>query len=195
MNTEPRKGDWIQTWTLRQFWPLDPRPEDVDLRDIAHALSMICRFTGHVNDFYSVAQHSVLVSQRAEALAWEFGGSPPLYVARWGLLHDASEAYLVDVARPVKRTPEMAAYREAERNVQRAVMHRFGLAEFEPEFVKRADVEILYTEARDLFSGVHPEWQWFAKPLAVTIDPVPPREAERMFLDRFRDLFPEARHA
>jgi 5'-deoxynucleotidase YfbR-like HD superfamily hydrolase len=192
MNAEPRKGDWIQTYTLRQFWPLDPRPEDVDLRDVAHALSMICRFTGHVNDFYSVAQHSVLVSLRAESLARVRGRDDALLHARCGLLHDASEAYLVDVARPVKRLPEMAAYREAEKNVQRTIMRHFGLPDAEPELVKRADVELLYTEARDLFSGVNPEWQWFAEPLPMVINPVAPREAERLFLERFRELFGEA---
>lgn len=190
-----RRGDWIQTWTLRQFWPLDPRVEDVDLRDIAHALSMVCRFTGHVNEFYSVAQHSVLVSRRAEDIAFAAGRDSLLH-ARWGLLHDASEAYLVDVARPVKRLPEMAAYRNAESVVQRVICERFGLPTAEPEFVKIADGEILYTEARDLFSGVHPSWQWGFEPLPQRIRPMSPEMAERAFLARFDELFrgTEVRH-
>lgn len=185
---ETRRGDWIQTWTLRQFWPLDPRPEDVDLRDVAHALSLVCRFTGHVNEFYSVAQHSVLVSQRAMELA-RLCGEDMLLHGRWGLLHDASEAYLVDVARPVKRLPEMAAYRRAESDLQRVICARFGLPPAEPELVKRADVEILYTEARDLFSGVHPAWQWGADPLPQTIRPMSPEMAELAFLAKFDELF------
>lgn len=185
-----RRGDWIQTYTLRQFWPLDPRPEDVDLTDIAHALSLICRFTGHVREFYSVAQHSLLVADRAFELA------PPerdRAAAKWGLLHDASEAYLVDVARPVKRLPEMAGYREAERRVQTAICERFGLPPEEPPEVKQADRDVLYTEARDLFNGVHRAWRWEAEPLGLLVDPLPPAEAERRFLQAFAILFPEVK--
>ena len=78
-----RRGDWIQTYLGIQFWPLDPRPEEVMLFDIAHSLSNMCRFTGHCREFYSVAQHSVIVSQNV-----------PREDAAWGLLHDASEAYM-----------------------------------------------------------------------------------------------------
>ena len=57
-----RVGDWIQVYTGGQFWPLDPRPEEIHIEDIAHALALTCRFTGHCREFYSVAQHSLLVS-------------------------------------------------------------------------------------------------------------------------------------
>lgn len=86
-----RKGDWIQTYTGRQFWPLDPKPEEVCIEDIAHALSQQCRYAGHTIRFYSVAQHSVEIALRV-----------PRAAALWGLLHDAAEAYLVDLPRPVK---------------------------------------------------------------------------------------------
>jgi hypothetical protein len=99
-----RVGDWIQTYSGRQFWPLDPRVEDVHLEDIAHALSNVCRYTGHVREFYSVAEHSVHVSWSCEPED-----------ALWGLLHDASEAYLADMARPVKQN--MPVYVAAERLV------------------------------------------------------------------------------
>lgn len=62
-----RAGDWMQTFTGRQFWPMDPRPEDLDILDIAHALSLLCRFGGHCQRFYSVAEHSVHVSTLATA--------------------------------------------------------------------------------------------------------------------------------
>lgn len=64
---DDRRGDWIQTFTGRRFWPLDPRPEDVCIEDIAHALSLKCRFGGHCTRFYSVAEHSVHVSNYVPA--------------------------------------------------------------------------------------------------------------------------------
>jgi 5'-deoxynucleotidase YfbR-like HD superfamily hydrolase len=82
---------WIQTYQGGCFEPFNPHPDQIHIRDIAHALALTCRFTGHCLDFYSVAQHSVMVSQivsHKHALA--------------GLLHDASEAYLTDVASPIK---------------------------------------------------------------------------------------------
>lgn len=191
-----RRGDWIQTYSLRQFWPLDPRPGEVHIADIAHALSMMCRFTGHVHEFYSVAEHSVRVSIRSAEVAAGEGLSPDriLHYARWGLLHDASEAYLVDLARPVKRSAEMQPYREAEARVMAAVAERFGLEGVEPPLVKEADVVLCYTEARDLFPAVHPEWVWHAAPLSEKIEPWTPKYAKARFLAQFHELWPsEAR--
>ena len=88
------------TYTGKEFYPLDPNPADIDIKDIAHALSNCCRFAGHIKSFYSVAQHSVIVSELCE---------PENALA--GLLHDASEAYLSDIARPVKYTEQMEGYR------------------------------------------------------------------------------------
>jgi hypothetical protein len=76
-----RRGDWMQTFTGRRFWPLDPRGEDVLIEDIAHALSLLTRYGGHCTRFYSVAEHSVLLARAA---------TPEN--ALWLLLHDASEA-------------------------------------------------------------------------------------------------------
>ena len=101
-----RKGDWIQTFTGRAFYVLDPRPEDVDIEDIAHALSMQCRFAGHCREFYSVAQHSVTAS-------WLV----PPEDALWGLLHDAAEAYVVDLPRPIKRAWQLESYGIIDRDV------------------------------------------------------------------------------
>jgi hypothetical protein len=87
-----RKGSWQQTFTGRQFWPCDPRPEDVCLEDIAHHLALMCRFGGACRVFYSVAEHSVRVAE----LVWDrTNGDREAALA--GLLHDASEAYLVDI--------------------------------------------------------------------------------------------------
>lgn len=187
-----RGSDWIQTYSIGQFWPLDPRPEEVRIVDIGHALSMLCRFTGHVREFYSVAEHSVRVSIEAErrAHAAGLGRDEAENVARWGLPHDASEAYLVDLARPVKRMPEMQPYRSAEARLMRVIAERFHLAGPEPEIVREVDSVLLFTEARDLFRSVHPEWTWHAEPLSERINPWCPTEAREEFRRRFVRLFP-----
>lgn len=184
-----RKGDWIQTVSGKQFWPLDPRSEDIDIADIAHALSQICRWTGHCRKFYSVAQHCVLVSQRAEILAQGTDKLTVLRAAQTGLLHDASEAYIADVARPVKLLPEFEVYRRIEKNLQGAIYTKFGLPTGEPEVVHRADNELLFTEARDLMGKDRPNWKGQVEPLAATIVPMFPEEARELFLSRYLELF------
>ena len=112
-----RKGDWFQTYSGRQFWPCDPKPEEIYLVDIAHALSNQCRFAGHCQRFYSVAQHSVIVSEQV-----------PFEHAVWGLLHDAAEAYLVDLPRPIKRHSVLGReYKLLEEQLQTCIAWRFGL--------------------------------------------------------------------
>jgi len=106
----------ITTFSGISFWPLLPNPDDIRIDDIAHALAHQCRFAGHTRLFYSVAEHSVRVSQLCRPED-----------ALWGLLHDASEAYLSDVPAPLKELPEFEPYRAAERNLQGAVAQRFGL--------------------------------------------------------------------
>ncbi|MGD0775965.1 MAG: phosphohydrolase [Candidatus Solibacter sp.] len=125
-----------------RFWPLDPNPEKILVEDIAHALAHQCRFGGHASTFYSVAEHSVHVSKLC-----------PAEDALWGLLHDASEAYLVDLARPLKLLPEFAAYREAERRLQCAVAVRFGLLPDQPASVTEADDTMLWIEAHSLLGS------------------------------------------
>jgi hypothetical protein len=107
-------GDWMQTYTGRAFWPLAPQADDIDPADIAHALSMLCRYGGHVERFYSVAEHCVLMSYAV----------PPGY-ALWALLHDATEAYMGDMVRPLKRS--MPEYQAAEARLSAVICDRFGL--------------------------------------------------------------------
>lgn len=168
---------WIQTYTGKKFFPLSPNIEDIDILDIAHALSMQCRYTGHCREFYSTAQHSVLVSYLCDAVD-----------APHGLLHDGSETYLIDVPSPLKRTPEFGFYRKSEHKLQSMIYKKFGLAEQEPASVKRADILMLATEAADLLSPIHPEWKMPANPLPMKIKPLSPIEAEALFLARFNEL-------
>lgn len=137
---------WIQTYTGKRFDPLAPDPSSIDIEDIAHALSNICRFTGHVAEFFSVAQHSVIVSMVV-----------PEEDAMHGLLHDASEAYICDIAKPIKSLPGWEPYRAIEHRLQRAIYDRFGLGE-EPASIKQADYRMLVTEACELMSPMHPDW-------------------------------------
>ncbi len=173
---ENRVGDWMQTAGGRQFWPLDPRADEVHLDDIAHALANMCRFGGHCRTFYSVAEHSVRVSlivPPEDALA--------------GLLHDAAEAYVVDVPRPLKRF--LQGYSTIERAVEAAVLARFGLSASLPASVKIADEVLLATEARDLMGGESAgRWYLAAEPLAERIAPWSPGKARHAFLDRFGAL-------
>jgi hypothetical protein len=167
-----RNGDWIQTYSGLKMYPLDPRPEEICIEDIAHALSNICRFTGHCSQFYSVAQHSVYVSTHVSDAN-----------ALWGLLHDASEAYLCDIARPVKHSAELMGYRIAEKRLQSVIAVKFGLSPEQPDEIDVADKLLLVTEARDL-GLLTPEWDHFKiTPLEMHIHPVPPENAKRVFLD------------
>jgi len=136
--SEATTTGWIVTYTGKRFFPLAPRIEDLDIVDIAHALSNQCRFTGHCREFYSVAQHSILAAYHA-----------PAWLKLTMLLHDASEAYLCDMSRPVKHSPGLSAFRAAEDAVQRLVGQRFGVSFADP-LVKQIDDRMLMTERRDL---------------------------------------------
>lgn len=173
-----RIGDCIQTYSGRAFWPLDPKPEEIDIVDIAQALSNQSRYSGHCKWFYSVAQHSVLVSYQCEPAS-----------ALWGLLHDASEAYMQDVARPLKYLPEMAVYREFEEKLQRAIYERFGLFGEPPGDVKRADQALLAKEVASLMTP-GPIWdKWLdVPPSDLLILQYGPTEARKDFLNRFAEL-------
>jgi hypothetical protein len=113
--------------------------------------------------------------------------------ARWGLAHDWTEGLgLVDLARPLKRLPEFMAYREIEAAMLVPVAQRFGLeGTVEPSLVKEVDQALCYTEARDLFPSVHPEWKWHAEPLPWRIVPLEHREALALFRARFEELWAE----
>lgn len=168
---------WLQTYTGRQFWPLRPRGEDIDLLDIAHALSNQCRFAGHTRSFYSVAEHSVYVSRIV----------PPEWAAV-GLLHDASEAYLMDVPRPIKG--HLGGYREMEEALMWTVCARFNLTGNPAAWaaVKYADNAMLAAE-RDQVMGIAPAL-WGALPPAadIAIAMLPPAEARALFLARAHEL-------
>lgn len=172
----PRAGDWIQTFTGRQYWPLDPRPEDVSLYDIAHALSLLCRYGGHCREFYSVAEHSVLVSRVV-----------PERFALQGLMHDATEAYCVDVPRPLKRF--LPSYEHVEHVNWVAICQAYGMPVELDETVHAADNSVLVAEMRVLMRQTGHDWSLQGvEPADVRIRCLQPSEAEWEFIARFKEL-------
>lgn len=174
---------FIETFLGEHFQPLAPVPSTIFIEDIAHALSNQCRFSGHSREFYSVGQHSVHVSELLE----EWGEDEDVQL--WGLLHDASEAYLVDLPTPLKQSAFGKDYRRAEAVLMMAICDRFGMARVQPERVFNADVTMLATEARDLMPFKPAHWgELEVRPREERIDTWMPKVAEFRFLERFRWL-------
>ncbi len=191
----------IYTFTGRKLNPLDVRPEDVCIEDVAHALALCNRFASHTKEPISVAQHSVYAAEVVRTAGLRDGGRTALQA----LLHDGAEAYLGDVTKWLKGTDAMAAYREAEARVQAAVYRAFGLPEEDRLMVKGADKLLVRYEG---LKGFGPHWRVAemqpdraAEYPALTGEQVTQlddlfggwafwgwREAERRFLGMFRHL-------
>jgi hypothetical protein len=171
-----RKGDWMQTYSGGRFYPLDPRPEEVNPIDIAHSLSLQCRFGGHVDRFISVAEHCVHMATWVEQK-----------YALHALLHDATEAYVVDVPRPLKR--DLIGYKEIEQGVWVAIAERFGISPEIPQQVHEADDRILLTERNAL---MHNAERWVQdseiKPLPCRIPGWSSSEAETRYAEALGNL-------
>ena len=168
-------GNYIETFTGKQFWPLSPIWEDVDIVDIAHALSNKCRYTGHTREFYSVAQHSVLVS-----------GHAPTKVRLQALLHDAAEAYLPDIAFPLRGAFDNFA--AAEELVHKAVAKRFNIPFPWADDIKDIDRRITRDEAAELMKSQGRFWPGSTSRLGIVIEAWGPKEAERRFLEHYDKL-------
>lgn len=166
---------YITTHSGRQLDPLAPRIEDIHIGDIAHSLSHLCRFAGHTHQFYSVAEHSVRVSFIVDEIA-----------GLHALLHDATEAYLVDVPTPLKVL--LPQYREIERRLASTIYSAFGLdPDTYKDQVKKADLEMCAAEVRDLMPigdyglvGVRPD--------PTFIVPWTSAHSRELFITRFNQL-------
>src|SRR4051794_17124031 len=179
----PAPGPYLQTVSGRWVNPFDPDPAQLDAGDIARALANQCRFGGHSRVFYSVAQHSVIVSRLVE----ERGGDVEDVFA--ALMHDAAEAYLGDMPHPLKhRSPLGAAFREAEAHLEQAIRERFGIKSGVRE-IKEADRALLATERRAFSAEA---WHWpeleGVEPLDLELSAWSPEQAADEFAARYAEL-------
>lgn len=172
--------NYIELRSGRKFWPLNPVWEDVDILDIAHSLANKCRYTGHTREFYSVAQHSVLVSTFV-----------PEPYALEGLLHDAAEAYLPDLAFPLRGA--FAEWDEIEHGVHQAVAKRFGLEYPFPESLRHVDRKITRDEAWCLMHTQGLDWPGGRERFGITIRPWGHREAKERFIERYEEILRSGR--
>ncbi|MCP5267482.1 MAG: phosphohydrolase [Zoogloeaceae bacterium] len=168
---------YVSTHLGHRFQPLAPRSEDVVIEDIAHGLAFQCRFNGQTQHFYSVAQHSLIVASLV-----------PKRLALAALLHDAAEAYLGDMVKPLKILfPEFS---RIEASVMAVIGERFGVDGFTDPLIKRADLIALATEKRDLMPHSCEAWESLngIAPLPSRIAALPPQAAKQEFLEACRKL-------
>lgn len=168
---------YVSTYSGNRFYPLEPRIDRVAIEDIAHGLAYQCRFNGQTCAFYSVAQHSLVVASLV---------APPLRLA--ALLHDAAEAYLGDMVKPLKvLLPEFAAIED---KVTHIIAAAFALDFSDYGPIKRADLIALATEKRDLMPHSVERWAYLDDIAALpeAIVPMDPGEAKRRFLAEFARL-------
>lgn len=180
-----KDNQYIRTYTGVKFYPLHPEPDEINIEDIAHALSNNCRWGGHCRYFYPVAQHSVFVTRLLSEHRL------------CGLLHDAAEAYLMDMPSPIKR--QMPEYTAIEDNLMEVVARKFGFEWPKSASVTGADRVALYCERKVLFPKISPEGCLTQTALdfmsledmenfCYRIKPVLPDNAETLFLEMFERL-------
>lgn len=155
-----------------------PTTSDFTIDDIAHGLANICRYSGQCKRFYSVAEHSLLVSEVARGFEFE------------ALLHDAAEAFLGDITRPLKQL--LPEFKRIEKDVELAILDRFGVPAPLPPQVKHADLRVLAAEQRQIMPEGTDGWirGQRIEPAAVVVHHLSPTDAKRAFLERFNELRP-----
>ncbi len=181
--TDTKLEPWIETYSGKKFYFLDPTPDMVDIEDIAHSLSNQCRFAGHVSKFYSVAEHSINVCNLVQRATRD----DRLSLA--ALLHDASEAYLIDIPSPIKQ--HLPGYKDIELRVMAAVGYKFGFDWPPSEVIHDADQAQLKTEAKWLLPSKGDDWAHnYPTQMKHGILPkcVAPSIAKELFLGVFESL-------
>lgn len=169
--------DYVSTFSGNRFYPLEPRIDCVAIEDIAHGLAYQCRFNGQTKEFYSVAQHSLIVATLV-----------PPHLRLAALLHDAAEAYLGDMVKPLKVL--MPSFALLEERVTDIIARTFGIDFSDYAPIKRADLIALATEKRDLMPHSVERWAYLdhISALPEPIVPLDPQAAKASFLAMFMQL-------
>lgn len=160
----------------KRFDLLDPASSDFDIEDIAHGLAHVCRYAGQCQMFYSVAEHSLLVSETVEQFALE------------ALMHDAAEAFIGDITRPLKQL--LPEYKAIESLIEQVISQRFGLQGEAKAVIKEADLRVLAAEQHQVMAKGCADWADEAGivPAEITVRGLTPSAAKHQFLSRFHQL-------
>ncbi len=180
------EGDWLQTYSGKRVSVLNPQPEQIDINDIARGLSFQCRFNGQTTFFYSVAQHSFMGSQLASKYSLD------KTLAKRFLLHDATEAYVGDLIRPVKRA--LPEFKTIEKRFKKAIALKFGIPEEDDEEVHYLDNLMLAWEKKYLLpnSSAWPDLPpLYPSTRFYKFTCLPPEKIRKAFRKRFDLLFGE----
>ena len=175
METIMPKNGYIEIFSGKLINPLNLKEDDIDIVDVAHSLSNQCRFSGHCKFHYSVALHSYYVSQMCSDEN-----------KLWGLMHDLSESYIIDIPSPIKILPEFRFYREIENNIQNLACNKFGLPQKMPKEVNIIDKRMSATEMFQIMNTFYPNG--YIKFDDVKIEELSPEQTKKLFLDQFYRL-------
>ena len=170
--------EWIRTYSGKKFYVFNPKQKDIVIEDIAHSLSLMCRFTGHTEELYSVGQHSLLVMELC-----------PDEDKLEGLTHDFPEAYITDIATPVKR--KMPNYKEWENNLHVAIAKKFHLRFPMPKIIKEIDHEVFNMEWAYLMERGKKVKSGRFRMEREEFRILPPKEVEKRIIESFNKLHSE----
>ena len=179
---------WMSTWTGKVVYPLDPKPDQICLLDIAHGLGFTCRFNGQ-SKFYSVAEHSVLLAD------WILKKNPDQHlVALHALMHDAGEAYLPDIPSPVKLL--LPEFKACEERLLEVILEAFGIPKMDDPasyvFISHIDKKIALNEREVVQPHYNRNMKWVSENMGllpgIEINCWKPGTAKSMFLECFKSL-------
>lgn len=174
---------WIQTFTGKQFYPHEPTADMICIEDIAHGLSNVCRYTGQCPTFYSVGHHSLIVANII------YKRTNDVKLTLEALLHDASEAYLCDIPKPLKIL--LPDYQKIEDNVSKVIYDKYNIKYPLNPSIKVADIEILAKEHEDLIENIYDlsfEYKAPEELKTVAIQSIYSEDIELIFKTVFNDL-------
>lgn len=188
---------WMQTYSGKIYTIAKPDPEQICLEDIARSLSKQCRFAGHSTRFYSVAEHSIHVCDRVKQLLNNmYSEEEERLTLLRALLHDAAEAYLLDVPRPLKEAPGMIFYRRKHNETLKVILNKYGLYQHTnstsfhtaTHVIQHADNELLATEKVQVMAPEPQGWGSLPESLDISLPCWSHDEAYKVFIDKATKL-------